>query len=43
MDFAFTYAESHMMDTEGDYKYKAKKGFFCHASDYTGVTEVKGF
>lgn len=43
MDYAFEYAEKNMMDTESDYQYKAKKEFFCHAKDYTGVTEVKGY
>merc|ERR1712110_1161307 len=43
MDYAFTYAKTHLMDQESDYEYKAKKSFFCHAKDYTGVAEVKSF
>ena len=43
MDFAFEYVEKNSLDTEEDYEYKAKKSFFCHAKDHTGVTSVKGY
>jgi len=42
MDYAFKYAESHKMDLESDYKYKAKDGR-CEEKSYTGVFSPKSY
>jgi len=35
MDFAFRYAESHPLQTENDYPYKAKTSLFACSYDKT--------
>ena len=42
MEHAFKYAETHMMDLEGDYVYTAKNGV-CHSADYQGVFETTSY